>query len=123
MRQEILVGAERRRRWSVEQKLRILAEVGVDDATVSDVARRYDITRQHLYQWRSWLRRHPSGIDDGIRFLPVERVDDQGVQSGFSGAMGDGRVEILLRNGRSIGVTGDPPDALLARIIRIAETA
>ncbi|MBB2181250.1 transposase, partial [Gluconacetobacter tumulicola] len=37
MRQEILVGAERRRRWSAEQKLRILAEVGVGGATVSDV--------------------------------------------------------------------------------------
>ncbi|NVN10076.1 transposase [Nguyenibacter vanlangensis] len=47
MRQEILVGAERRRRWSVEQKLRILAEVGVDDATVSDVARRYTKGRSH----------------------------------------------------------------------------
>ncbi|GLS30849.1 transposase [Neomesorhizobium albiziae] len=47
MRQEVL-GVERRRRWSVERKLEILSEVGMDGATVSDVARRHDITRQHV---------------------------------------------------------------------------
>lgn len=30
MAQEILIGVERRRRWSDERKLEILAEVGVD---------------------------------------------------------------------------------------------
>ena len=30
MAQEILIGVERRRRWSDERKLAILAEVGVD---------------------------------------------------------------------------------------------
>ncbi|WP_220791440.1 hypothetical protein, partial [Gluconacetobacter tumulicola] len=33
MRQEILIGVERRRRWSDEQKMRVLSEVGVDGAT------------------------------------------------------------------------------------------
>jgi transposase-like protein len=28
---------ERRRRWSIEQKFQVLAEVGVNDATVADV--------------------------------------------------------------------------------------
>ncbi|WP_225063193.1 transposase [Komagataeibacter rhaeticus] len=37
MGQEILIGVERRRRWSDERKLEILAEVGVDGASVSDV--------------------------------------------------------------------------------------
>ena len=57
MRQEVLVGVERRRRWSIKQKLQILSEVAVDGATVSDVARRHDITRQHIYQWRRDMRR------------------------------------------------------------------
>jgi len=43
MTQEILIGVERRRRWSDERKLAILAEVGVDGASVSDVARRHDL--------------------------------------------------------------------------------
>ena len=45
MRQEILTGVERRRRWSDEEKWRILAEVGMDGASVAAVARRHDITR------------------------------------------------------------------------------
>ncbi|MDF3626257.1 IS66-like element accessory protein TnpA [Brytella acorum] len=123
MRQEILIGVERRRRWSDKQKMRVLSEVGVDGATVSDVARRHDLTRQHLYQWRRWLRQRSPAGDRGVRFLPLERVDDETVPSGSCGVTRPGRVDILLRNGRSIGVTGDPPDALLARIIRIAEMA
>ena len=40
MGHEVVLGAERRRRWSDEAKLGILREVGVDGSSVSDVARR-----------------------------------------------------------------------------------
>ncbi|WP_434605505.1 transposase [Acetobacter oryzoeni] len=49
MTQEILIGVERRRRWSDERKLAILAEVGVDGASVSDVARRRGNLTEGLY--------------------------------------------------------------------------
>jgi len=123
MRQEILMGVERRRRWSDEQKLGILSEVGVDNASISDVARRHDLTRQHLYQWRGWLRKRYPSLDRGVRFLPVEAADEKTIESGGGGPSGSGRVEILLRNGRLIGIAGDLADDRLARIIRIAETA
>ncbi len=48
MRHEVIVGVERRRHWSDEEKLSILREVGIGGATVSDVARRHDLTRQHI---------------------------------------------------------------------------
>ena len=57
MRHEVIVGVERRRRWRDDEKQAILEEVGVNGATVTDVARRHDITRQHIYQWRRALRR------------------------------------------------------------------
>ena len=57
MRHEVIIGVERRRRWSEDQKLAIVMEVGVDGATVAEVARRHDLTRQHIYQWRRELRR------------------------------------------------------------------
>ena len=59
MRQEVLLGAERRRRWSDDEKLGILAEVARNGWSVADVARRHDLTRQHIYQWRRELRRKP----------------------------------------------------------------
>ena len=55
MRGEILVGVERRRRWSADQKLSILAEVGVNRATVTQVAQRHEITRQQIYGMR-WFQ-------------------------------------------------------------------
>ena len=48
MRHEVIVGMERRRRWSDDQKLSVLAEVGVGGATVAEVALRHELTRQHI---------------------------------------------------------------------------
>jgi len=57
MLQEILTEVERGRRWSDEQKLAIVNEVGVGGASVADVARRHDVGRQQIYAWRRQLRR------------------------------------------------------------------
>ncbi len=48
MRGEIL-GVERRRRWSDEDKIAIVGSVGVDGATVTQVAQRHEVTRQQIY--------------------------------------------------------------------------
>lgn len=48
MRGDIL-GLERRRRWSDEEKLGIVLSVGVAGATVTQVAQRHEVTRQQLY--------------------------------------------------------------------------
>ncbi|MEL7469067.1 MAG: transposase, partial [Pseudomonadota bacterium] len=56
MSQEILVGPERRRRWSDGEKIAILIEAADPEMTVAEVARRHGITRQHIYQWRSDMR-------------------------------------------------------------------
>ena len=119
MTQEILIGVERRRRWSDERKLAILAEVGVDGASVSDVARRHDLTRQHLYQWRTSFRQRLSSPDQSVAFVPVVAVKTPALVSGDDNE----GLAIMLRNGRSIRVSGHPAEEFLAKIIRIAETA
>ena len=48
----ILAGPERRRRWSDEQRERILTEAFRSGARVCDVARRHDVARSLIYQWR-----------------------------------------------------------------------
>jgi transposase len=76
MGQQILIGAERRRRWSDGQKLSILREVGLDGARVAVVARRHNLTRQYIYQWRAHLRAKGLwGSDGNAAFLPVEMQD------------------------------------------------
>ncbi|MBC7284747.1 transposase [Hoeflea sp.] len=60
MRGDIL-GLERRRRWSDEGKLGIVLSVGMEGATVTQVAQRHDVTRQQLCAWRHDL--HRGGVD------------------------------------------------------------
>jgi transposase-like protein len=76
MRQEILSGPERRRRWSVDEKVRILAEAEVEGSRVADIARRHDITRQHVYQWRRELRGKGLLSLAPPVFLPVELASE-----------------------------------------------
>jgi hypothetical protein len=52
MRAEILVGPERRRRWSVGEKLGIVREAFAPGACVSDVARHRDVSRGQIYRNR-----------------------------------------------------------------------
>ena len=56
MRGEVL-GVERRRRWRDEDKLGIVLSVGIDGASVTQVARRHDVTRQQIYRWRHELKK------------------------------------------------------------------
>ena len=55
-RVHIQVGPGRRLRWSDEAKGRIVAESFAPGAIVSDVARRHDISPQHLFAWRKAAR-------------------------------------------------------------------
>jgi len=56
MRGELL-GLERRRRWSDEEKIGIVMSVGFDGASVTQVAQRHDVTRQQIYAWRHDLKK------------------------------------------------------------------
>lgn len=63
----------RRRRWTAEQKGRIVAESFAPGAQVSDVARRHDISPQHLFLWRKAAKagRLVLPLDEGAAFTPV----------------------------------------------------
>lgn len=123
MRDGMVLGVERRRRWADEDKLAILAEVGVNGWTVADVARRHDLARQHIYQWRREMRRKGlwSGTD-APSFLPVEiaapstaSVTDPGVAAA--------EITVVLRNGRRLRCPCGIEDAALTRLVRLLETA
>ena len=51
-RMEIVTGKERRRRWSDEEKARLVAETLVPGAIVAHVARRHGVAESCLYAWR-----------------------------------------------------------------------
>ncbi len=49
---EILTGVERRRRWRLEDKLRIMAEAEQPGVRFAEVARRHD--GEHSKSWGGW---------------------------------------------------------------------
>jgi len=67
----ILAGPERRRRWSDERRERILADAFQSGARVCDVARRHDVARSLIYQWRRAALRETEPA-----FVPAVVVDE-----------------------------------------------
>jgi len=61
---EVFSGIQRRRRHSVDDKLRILQEASQPGMTVSYVARRHGISPSLVFQWR---RRMTEGGKEAIR--------------------------------------------------------
>lgn len=123
MRVEIL-GQERRRRWRDEQKLEIVMSVGIDGATVTDVAQRHDVTRQQIYTWRSELKKKQGLLSSSANavFVPV---DMNVVQTEVCGDRQDpsGMIELRLICGRSLRFDGAVDSATLMRLIRAVEAA
>lgn len=122
MRHEVIVGVERRRFWADEEKLSILGEVGVCGATVTEVARRHDLTRQHIYQWRRQLR--SKGVwpeADGPVFLALDDVGIPPVSRPSSETGPD--VEIGFANGRVLRCSQGMTEVDILRFIRLVETA
>ncbi|MEJ0020756.1 MAG: transposase [Acetobacteraceae bacterium] len=68
---EILGGRERRRRWGVEEKLRIVAETQEAGACVRAVAARHDVYPSLLHYWRRQLREGRLVAPSAARFVPV----------------------------------------------------
>src|SRR5262245_57711461 len=72
---EVITGAERRRKWSAEEKVEIVAESLVEGAVVSEVARRHGLSPQQLFGWRARLRdavRDPAPSSDATpAFVPA----------------------------------------------------
>ncbi len=67
-RVEVLSGIQRRRRYSLDQKLAVLAEAAQPGMSISYVARRHGISPSLLFLWR---RRMTEGGKEAIR------VDDE----------------------------------------------
>src|SRR3954452_22168867 len=69
---EIITGVERRRRWRLEEKLQIVAEVEQPGASFADVARRHEVSRGLLWNWRGQVRRGELMPEPMPTFLPVQ---------------------------------------------------
>lgn len=69
---EILGARERRRRWSIEEKLRIVTESHEPGSSVRAIAVRYDVYPSLLHTWRRQVRQGSLGPSTPLRLLPVQ---------------------------------------------------
>ena len=96
---DIRVGVGRRRRWRAEDKGRIVAESYAPGAVVSEVARRHDITPQHLFAWRKAARagRLTLPAEEAPMFVPVvTTIREVGAAEAATNGPGSIVIEIAL---------------------------
>jgi transposase len=128
MRGEVLTGIERRRRWSVAQKLAVVRASWGSGARVAEVARKFGVTRQQIYDWRAAARRGDL-VDVGAGPGFVELVASAasvpmvGARMASDASPPDSIVEIGLPHGRSLRLPSSLPTAELRRLIRAVEGA
>jgi transposase len=119
-----VLGVERRRRWPDAVKLAILAEVNTGGWSLADVARRHDVTRQHIYQWRRELKTR--GLlpgSDVPTFLPVELAPSTDTASPGAASASGSDIAIVLSGGRQLRCREAIAETILVRLIRAIEAA
>ncbi len=128
---EIITGVERRRRWRTEDKLRIVAEAERPGACFAEVARRYEVSRGLLWQWRDQVRRGVLVAEAAPVFVPVRVTADPpppvpGANAAPAASSapgktkcstGDGRIEIALPDGTLIRVGEEIGSAAPRRVV------
>src|SRR3546814_14057433 len=93
----VISGVERRRMWSLEQKLALVAAASAPGASVAELARRADLRPSQIYRGRRDLRPAPEpesafvpvavrpGRDHPIPRSEARRVGKGGVSNGRYG--------------------------------------
>ena len=125
---EIITGVERRRRWRVEEKLWIVAEVERPGALFNEVARRHEVSRGLLWNWRRQVREGLLAPAPTPVFVPVRITADASPSDHLalsapcampSTAAGTGtdRIEIALPDGTCIRVGADVGLVALRRVM------
>jgi len=106
----VLVGPERRRRWSADQKRAILAAADEPGASVSEVARRAEICTSLIYRWRQ-LRREATG------FVPAVLVDDPPTAAPVPMA-GSTAIVVQLTGGARVSIAASASADLVTAALR-----
>ena len=138
---EVLGQVERRRRFSLEQKLSVLAAASAPGAVISEVARRYGLLPAQVFKWRrlaalgvigipgaselpsfvavevaaaeTAVRAEPLGVPAPLETVPA-KVPPSSHRQGRSGV-----IEIELGGGRCVRVVGDVDADALRRVLDV----
>jgi transposase len=124
-----------RRRWSPEEKLRIVSESMGAGRIVSATARRHGLSNSQLFTWRRLAREGKLVMqDEAAAFVPAVVASEHGMADAppercleslslqtDSEARAAGRTEIVLSGARRVIVGSDVDAVALRRVIDALE--
>lgn len=108
----------RRRKWSDDEKRMICAQARMPGVSVAQVARRYDVNANQIF---NWMKDPKFAVDDtadedDARFLPVEIVSEPARASPPMEATGV--IELELTNGHRLRISGGYDPEAVARLVQ-----
>ena len=108
-----VVETGRRRRWSEDEKLKIVLESLQAPRQVAATARRYGISRSLLLRWRQSFRPEPTdAAGQPTGFVPARVVPGSGAAPGPTGV-----IEIEFAAGARMRITGAVDAATLKAVV------
>src|SRR3954452_22745109 len=125
---EILARVERRRKWSIEEKAALIAEVEAEGGAVKLVAQRHRISESLLYNWRAaWkAAAAAAGSSAAVAFVPLGVVGE--ADSAAPALLAPpssprrearaGAIEIALPDGSRVSVDAFVNEKALSRVLR-----
>ncbi len=115
-----IVETGRRRRWSEDEKLKIVVESFQSPRQVAATARRHGISRWQLHEWRRAFRAAQKGAAlPQAGFVPATiAVEPQSPAAELAAPVDPGKIEIDFANGARMRVTGAIDGATLAAALR-----
>jgi transposase len=120
---EVLTGPERRRRWSLEEKLRILAQSVAPGSSPSLVCRLHGISSGQLYTWRRQFRTGeltgfaPVRLAPPVEQLALATAPVDPVPLAEPDRPTDGIIEVELPSGVKLRLTGAVDEVALRRVL------
>jgi transposase len=120
-----IVESGRRRRWSEDEKVRIVRESLAAPRLVSATARRHGVSRAQLLSWRRRLKLEQEASATAS-FVPAIIAPEPPAavpppSRGRSPGGRGGRIEIVLSRGRRVIVDAEVDAGALARILEVLE--
>jgi transposase len=126
-RLEVITGTGRRRRFSEDDKARIIEETLAPGAVISDIARRHGLTPQQLFTWRREARRRQvtTAAETAPTFVPAVIAEPSRKDAGNAtkrearrrGRKSNGIIEVEI-DGVTVRVGGGADVKTVAAIIR-----
>ena len=108
----------KRRKWSDDEKRMICAQTVVPGVSVAQVARRYDLNANQIFNWLKDPKFAPDDHpeEDEAKILPVEVIAQPTPSETVPGPTG--LIELELANGHRLRISGSYDPEAIARLVR-----